>query len=72
MTGKIRAKFHLGRIHDGAISEKDVVLPEAVVIDVGIIEGRGWAVLEANAAWCSGIYGCDPAEVLRVVERACA
>ncbi len=32
-------------------------LPSAVVLDVGRIEGRGWAVVEANQAHASGIYG---------------
>jgi hypothetical protein len=42
-----------------------------VVLDVGIIRGEGWAVVEANAPWGSGVYGCDPDQVLRVVQRAC-
>ncbi|EPX54971.1 hypothetical protein D187_009710 [Cystobacter fuscus DSM 2262] len=46
------------------------VFPPAVVLDVGRIEGRGWAVVEANPAWSSGLYECDPAEVLRVLQRA--
>jgi hypothetical protein len=46
-------------------------LPSAVVLDVGVIRGEGWAVVEANAAWGSGIYGCDPDQVLGVVQRAC-
>jgi hypothetical protein len=46
-------------------------LPPAVVLDVGQIRGKGWAVVEANPAWGSGLYGCAPASVLRVVERAC-
>jgi hypothetical protein len=46
-------------------------LPPAVVLDVGVIRGEGWAVVEANAAWGSGVYGCDPDQVLRVVRRAC-
>jgi hypothetical protein len=46
-------------------------LPPAVVLDVGVICGEGWAVVEANAAWGSGVYGCDPDQVLRVVQRAC-
>jgi hypothetical protein len=46
-------------------------LPQAIVLDVGIIRGEGWAVVEANAAWGSGIYGCDPDQVLRVIRRAC-
>jgi len=53
------------------LSDRSVNLPPAVVMDVGVIEGRGWAVIEANAAWGSGIYGCDPEAVLRVVRRAC-
>ena len=53
------------------VSDNSVELPPAVVIDVGIIQDRGWAVIEANAAWGSGVYGCDPASVLRVVRRAC-
>jgi hypothetical protein len=48
-----------------------VRLPNAAVMDVGIIDGRGWAVVETNAAWGSGIYGCDPHEVLKVVQRSC-
>jgi ATP-grasp domain, R2K clade family 2 len=55
----------------GVLSDGSVSLPPAVVMDVGVIEGRGWAIIEANAAWGSGIYGCDPAAVLRVVRRAC-
>lgn len=46
-------------------------LPPAVALDVGLIGGRGWAVVESNAAWGSGIYGCDPKEVLRAAQRAC-
>lgn len=44
--------------------------PRAVVFDVGQIEGFGWAVVEANAAWGSGIYGCDPDVVLDVIRHA--
>jgi hypothetical protein len=47
-----------------------VELPRSVVIDVGVIEGRGWAVIEANAAWGAGIYGCDPTRVLQVLRYA--
>ena len=53
------------------VGDLAVALPPAVVVDVGLIAGRGWAVVEANAAWGSGIYGCDPAEVLTVVRRSC-
>ncbi len=52
------------------LADGNVHLPAAVVVDVGRIAGRGWAVVEANAAWGSGIYGCDPAQVLPVLARA--
>jgi hypothetical protein len=52
------------------LADQEVALPVAVVLDVGLIAGKGWAVVEANAAWGSGIYGCDPAAVLPVLRRA--
>ncbi len=58
-------------VAERVVSDPGVALPPAVVVDVGLIEGRGWAVVEANAAWGSGIYGCDPSRVLEVVARAC-
>jgi hypothetical protein len=45
-------------------------LPAAFVVDVGLIEDRGWAVVEYNPAWCSSLLGCDPARVLPVLARA--
>ncbi|GAA2751565.1 ATP-grasp domain-containing protein [Kitasatospora cinereorecta] len=46
-------------------------LPSAVVVDVGLLaDGAGWAVVEANAAWASGGYACDPEGILDVVLRA--
>ncbi|MFB4299806.1 ATP-grasp domain-containing protein [Actinomadura sp. NTSP31] len=50
----------------------EVPLPPAIVVDIGLVKGRGWAVVEANAAWGAGLYGCDPQAVLRVLARACA
>jgi hypothetical protein len=55
---------------DRLLSIKSPALPPAFVVDVGLIEGRGWAVVEFNPAWCSGLLGADPAAVLRVLERA--
>lgn len=46
-------------------------LPRALVIDLGLIEDRGWAVVEFNPAWCSGILSADPDRVLDVLSRAC-
>lgn len=48
-----------------------VALPPVVVIDVGEIVGRGWAVVEANAAWASGLCGVDPMAVLPLLRRSC-
>ena len=52
------------------LADRRVDLPRAAVLDVGVIAGRGWAVIEQNAAWGSGIYGCDPASVLDVIRHA--
>jgi len=51
--------------------ERSVALPPAFVADVGLVEGRGWAVVEFNPAWCSGLLGTDPRQVLGVLEQAC-
>jgi hypothetical protein len=52
------------------LADDRVDLPRAAVLDVGVIAGRGWAVVEQNSAWGSGIYGCDPKEVLEVIRHA--
>lgn len=52
------------------VTDPEVTLPPAVVVDVGKITGRGWAVVEANAAWGSGIYGCKAQAILPVLRRA--
>jgi hypothetical protein len=52
------------------LADSRVDLPRATVIDVGLIRGKGWACVEQNAAWGSGIYGCDPAAVLEVLQHA--
>jgi hypothetical protein len=53
------------------VSENENLVTDAAAVDVGVIENHGWAVIECNAAWASGIYGCDPVEVLPVLRRAC-
>jgi len=46
-------------------------LPSSVVLDVGRIEGRGWAVVEANQTHASGIYdGPDVDPVLDCILRS--
>lgn len=56
-------------VHDLMI--KTNVPCEPCVIDVGIIRGKGMAVIETNQAWASGIYGCDPSGVMDVLGDAC-
>ena len=58
------------RTAEQAVNADGSNLPRAVVVDVGKIAGEGWAVVEANAAWGSGIYGCDPDGVLDVIRHA--
>ncbi|WP_354639061.1 ATP-grasp domain-containing protein [Kitasatospora camelliae] len=45
-------------------------LPSAIVVDVGLLADGTWAVVEANCAWASGGYACDPEAVLDTVLRA--
>lgn len=46
-------------------------LPKAIVLDFGIIKGKGWALIEANPAWCSGLYACDAEKALEVILNSC-
>ncbi len=52
------------------LNDPRVELPRATVLDVGTIQGKGWACVEQNAAWGAGIYGCNPDAVLRVILHA--
>jgi hypothetical protein len=53
------------------LDDPAVASPPAFVLDIGRIWKVGWAVVEANPAWGSGLYGCDASRVLSVVRRAC-
>jgi hypothetical protein len=44
--------------------------PHAYVLDVGVIEGRGPAIVEFNEICGSGIYGCPPVPVLQALKGA--
>ncbi|MCB9566452.1 MAG: ATP-grasp domain-containing protein [Myxococcales bacterium] len=55
----------------GLLADPAVELPRAVVLDVGRIAGRGWAAVELNPAFGSGLYGCDAAGALAVIAAAC-
>ena len=48
----------------------ETVHSEPSVIDVGIIPKLGWAIIESNQAWASGIYGCEPTEALKVMAES--
>ena len=60
-----------GRFCETVLADQSVSVPEAAVLDVGVIRNQGWAVIECNAAFAAGIYGCDPVAVLPVLRRAC-
>jgi hypothetical protein len=49
---------------------KSVALPVTCVLDVGFIADRGFAFIEANAAWGAGLNGCDPNGVVPCIEAA--
>lgn len=53
------------------LDDEAIPFPPAVVLDVGQIKGKGWAIVECNAAWGSGIYGCDPVAILPILRRCC-
>ncbi len=58
------------QLAESVLAAVGAATPRAVAVDVGQITGQGWAVVEANAAWGSGIYGCDPDSALSVIRHA--
>jgi hypothetical protein len=58
------------QLAERVLSDSRVSTPRAIVLDIGFMNEERWTVIEANAAWGSGIYGCDPSEVLNVVQHA--
>ena len=75
-TSEVRSFVLDGRVLDAAVYEgsanvadaiqfvaaltQAIALPRAVVVDGGYVVGRGWSVIEFNAAWGAGLNGCDP------------
>lgn len=53
------------------LADATIDLPEAVVIDVGYIPKKGWALIEANPVWSSGVYACNPKKVIQTIMRSC-
>ncbi len=86
LTTEVRCFLLNGRVLDSAIYEgaagiagaeefvtkfaQVVSLPRAIVVDVGFIAGRGWGIIEFNAAWGAGLNGCDPQRVLPAILAA--
>ena len=49
---------------------RDPAMTSPCVIDVGLTPDRGWLAIEANAAWGSGLNGCDPVAAARCIALA--
>lgn len=56
---------------NSVLATEEVKCPPAFVLDIGYITERGWAVVEFNECWASGIYGCQPDRVLETLIHAC-
>jgi hypothetical protein len=86
LTAEARCFVLEGRVLDCAVYEGDgdpegaaafaremveaIAGPRSYVLDVGLVSGRGWAVIEFNAAWGAGLNGCDPDRVLPAIAAA--
>jgi hypothetical protein len=72
LTAEVRSFVLDGRVLDAALSElvAAMTLPRTVVIDVGFVADRGWAVIEFNAAWGAGLNGCDREKVIAAILAA--
>lgn len=58
------------RLVSRLLDDSRLEIPAAIVLDAGVIRNAGPAIVEANAASGSGIYGCDPRDVLDVLRAA--
>jgi ATP-grasp domain, R2K clade family 2 len=58
-------------LHDMEFHDMGGLITVPSVIDVGRIKGKGWAIIETNPAWASGLYGCDALQALKVMEQSC-
>lgn len=64
-------KTQLFNFFDDFIVQYQNTLPNAIVIDFGIIQNKGWALIEANPAWCSGLYACNAGKALEIIVKSC-
>lgn len=56
---------------ESIMADQTIDLPPVFTLDIGMIEGRGWAIVELNPVWCSGLLGCDLSRMLLPLLRAC-
>ena len=49
---------------------RSITLPRTVVVDVGLLDGRSWSVIEFNASWGAGLNGCEADKVLPAIVAA--
>ena len=61
---------HVRAFCERMLAEAKETIPPAFVMDVGLIEDRGWAVVEFNPAWCASLLGADPQPAIDVIARA--
>ncbi len=59
-----------GAIEVGEQLASEVQLPTAVVVDLGLLAAGEWVFIEANAAWGSGLNGCQAERVLPAIGAA--
>jgi hypothetical protein len=45
-------------------------IPYGIVLDFALLDNGKWVFLEANEAWASGLYDCDPNKCLQVIENS--
>lgn len=64
-------KKDMFQFFESFIQKYSSTLPLGIVVDFGIIKGKGWALIEANPAWCSGLYACDAEKALEVIVNSC-
>ncbi|WP_407845911.1 ATP-grasp domain-containing protein [Chryseobacterium sp. KCF3-3] len=66
-----KEKKEMFTFFESFIQKYSSTLPVAIVLDFGIIKEKGWALIEANPAWCSGLYACDAEKALEVIVNSC-
>jgi hypothetical protein len=67
---KVHQSGQVLALYERLTAQCKTAFPPAFVVDVGLIEDRGWAIVEFNPAWCAGLLGADPKQVLAVLRRA--